>query len=103
MGTIEFTSLAKSGSALRMLSELGHVHRIEPCAEFPGKWLVYSPDEDAFDSLEQAMAFVADLSPNRDKSIYWQASDDDPRIGQLWFTGFYRHSKWNGKTWRWED
>jgi hypothetical protein len=28
-------------------------------------------------------------------SICWDSTDGDPRVGQVWFTGFYRHGTWN--------
>lgn len=36
-------------------------------------------------------AWEADTSDDvmKEHGVYWQASDNDPRVGQVWFTGFY--------------
>lgn len=94
---------------MRKFSELGHVYRTEPCQEFPGEWLVYYPnrlvqDENSFATFEEAMAFARTqegffptdpyLSPIY-VSICWKCSDNDPRQGEVWFTGFYQHGKFD--------
>lgn len=96
---------------MKKYSELGTVHRTEPCQEYPGKWFLYYPwqlpDEKAkdFPSLSEAILHgelvinqaeeeKREYNP-RDVTICWQCSDDDPRVGQVWFTGFYRHGRFN--------
>lgn len=79
---------------LKSFAELGSVYRTEPCLEYPGTYFVYrnGNDEKSFPSLKEAWDYVlTDLSEfEGEVSICWQCSDDDPRIGQGWFTGFYR-------------
>lgn len=95
--------------SLRKFAELGQVHRGEPCQEYPGEWMVYykSPDEDievskgSFDEAYQAASkflikYDADVREfPLQLSICWKCSDNDPRVGQVWFTGFYQHGKFN--------
>lgn len=82
---------------LKKFSQLGKVYRVEPCQEYPGRYLVFTDGNDEKDcgpNLLDAYADVMrrDLDQNdiRKHSICWQASEDDPRIGEVWFTGFYR-------------
>jgi hypothetical protein len=90
---------------MKKYAELGTVHRGEPCQEYPGEWLVYSgKQEKSFDSFEKAKAWaeteveilftIEAVEPPR-VSICWKCSDNDPRVGQVWFTGFYQHGKFN--------
>lgn len=83
---------------MRKYSELGHVHRTEPCLEYPGCWLVYVQGEevDACHNFETAFSIASqhvEKSSMLDSevSICWNCSVDDPRAGEVWFTGFYRH------------
>jgi hypothetical protein len=87
---------------MRTYDELGHVHRNEPCVEYPGKWLVYAngADVDAFDTFAEAYQIAVELQNNEEEhnvtfSICWKCSDNDPRVGKTWFTGFYQHGKFN--------
>jgi len=86
---------------MKTYAELGHVHRNEPCQEYPGEWLSYlnGGDEKSFPTFEEARNDAADrqdASPdNVETSVCWKCSDNDPRQGQVWFTGFYQHGKWN--------
>ena len=87
---------------MKKYSELGHVYRCEPCIEYPGKWISYvnGVDERIFSSFDEARKDASDrqdASPNDEceTSVCWRCSDDDPRIGQVWFTGFYQHGKFD--------
>ncbi len=100
--------------SLKAYAELGHVHRTEPCQEYPGQWLLCLPNalkeavgeyQESHTSQESARlhgeeilnrmeADLVEYNP-RDIGVCWQASDNDPRIGQVWFTGFYQHGHWN--------
>lgn len=98
---------------MKKYAELGTVHRTEPCEEYPGSWFLYFPSKsgtgketsEALDSLESAIRKAekilqayedAKLEYNpRDFTICWKCSDDDPRVGQVWFTGFYQHGRFN--------
>lgn len=100
-------------ATLKSYAELGTVYRTAPCVEYPGCWLVCTPKhlEDmgygsiGAHTLEEAQAagsklldkLEADLveyNP-RDISVCWEASDNDPRVGQVWFTGFYKLGHFN--------
>lgn len=87
---------------MKKYAELGTVHRCEPCVEFPGTWLVYingdaPPGEPTFGSFEEAHIFakreweITPIEPTPKVSVCWKASDDDPRVGQVWFTPYYQH------------
>lgn len=99
---------------LRAYAELGTVHRTEPCQEFPGEWLLCIPKalegkcaehyKESHTTLREAQAagehLLSWLEYNRieynpkDITVCWKCSDEDPRIGQVWFTPFYRHGSW---------
>lgn len=87
---------------LKRYAELGTVHRNEPCREYPGEWIVYvngneSSKHNAFDvafhMAQEASDKAQDLST--EVSVCWSCSDNDPRIGEVWFTSFYRHGKFD--------
>lgn len=100
---------------LKKYAELGHVYRTEPCQEYPGEWILCIPK--ALEALchgeyveshqsqgEARLAgdkLLAWLESNgveynpREITVCWKCSDEDPRIGQVWFTPFYRHGGWN--------
>jgi hypothetical protein len=90
---------------MRTFAELGHVHRCEPCIEYPGEWLVFIQgavsSHATFDNaMKVALGGVSgyDTLPQDEPlrvSICWKCSDNDPRVGQVWFTGFYQHGKFN--------
>jgi hypothetical protein len=91
---------------MKTFAQLGTVHRGEPCQEYPGEWLVYSKGEErgSFPNRGLAIAYGEELVKEYDKqpqeipiqvSVSWKASDNDPRIGQVWFTGFYQDGKFN--------
>lgn len=94
---------------MRAYAELGTVYRTEPCVEYPGKWLVYFPnrkveEENSFATFEEAYAFAKTKEgyfpddhylSSIHVSICWNCSDNDPRVGQVWFTGFYQHGRFN--------
>lgn len=107
---------------LKLYAELGHVHRTEPCIEYPGKWLLFMPaclqeGDNCLDdhpangsqrehaSQEEAIAYgekiiaraeAAGMEYNiHDFSVCWACSDNDPRIGEVWFTPFYRAGQWS--------
>lgn len=100
---------------MRKFAELGTVHRCEPCQEYPGEWLVYCPiavsfqvgelGESSHPDFETALGHArklidklenvkAEYNP-REISICWKCSDNDPRVGKVWFTGFYQHGKFD--------
>lgn len=100
---------------LKRYAELGHVHRTEPCFEYPGEWLLCIPkaledkcadyyreshasQKEAQDCGQRLLAWLeqsqVEYNP-REISICWKCSDDDPRLGQVWFTPFYRHGSWS--------
>lgn len=80
---------------MKKFAELGHVYRSEPCQEYPGSWRVYwDKHETIFAEKEDAFNFANNnvAVSGYDAKICWRCSEDDPRIGQVWFTGFYCHS-----------
>lgn len=94
---------------MKKFAELKGYERNAPCQEYPGRWLVYYPnrkveDQHEFPTFEEAYTFAKTkegcfpedpfLSPIH-VSICWDASEDDPRIGKVWFTGFYQHGKFD--------
>lgn len=91
---------------MKTYAQLGHVWRTEPCVEYPGEWIVYSNGNEpgsfpTFDEAYQgAVKRVQEYdSKEQDQevevSICWACSDKDPRIGEVWFTSFYKHGKFN--------
>lgn len=83
---------------MKTYAELGHVYRGDPCVEYPGEWLVYTNggDEKSFPSYEETFKVARKQSDSLEDlnvkvSICWKCSDNDPRQGQVWFTGFYQH------------
>ena len=76
--------------------------RHKPCREYPGTWIVYAfvRDVDPYDGEElvsehkteadaqQAAFAVYDRGMHDIVSIAWHASDDDPRIDEVWFRPF---------------
>ena len=79
---------------LKAFQDLGHVYRNEPCQEYPGKWIVYvnGNDPSAYGDRGEAYVNAAHRSEDTDAkvSVCWECSDNDPRIGQVWFTPFYQ-------------
>ena len=78
---------------MRNYSQLGHVHRCEPCKEYPGEWLVYCRGEHTGTFASADAAIRSAEIQSRDSahtSVCWASSSDDPRVGEVWFTGFYR-------------
>ena len=90
---------------------LTSVNRGEPCQEYPGDWIIHLPiphqgqTEHKCTSLGAArqtaerilMAFESaklEYDPTQ-VTISWKCSDNDPRVGETWFTGFYTHGKYN--------
>jgi hypothetical protein len=99
---------------LKSYAELGTVHRGAPCQEYPGTWLVTVSNDITSKSNRGTMlcgskneaitagtALVNTLEDElveynpRDIGVCWQASDNDPRVGEVWFTGFYKLGHWN--------
>jgi hypothetical protein len=83
---------------MRAYAELGHVHRTEPCIEYPGYWLVYVDGsevsqcitfEEAWEVCKRGLDTALQL--NAKVSICWTCTESDPRVGEVWFTGFYQH------------
>lgn len=87
---------------MRKYSELGTVHRNEPCLEYPGCWIVYASgnEVDACHSFETAYSVASQHVETstvlgEEVSICWNCSENDPRAGEVWFTGFYQHGKFD--------
>lgn len=83
---------------LKPYSKLETYERNQPCLEYPGRWLVYvdGNQETPRDSFEEALSLANKLWNETDGatiSICWNASDNDPRIGKTWFTGFFQCGK----------
>lgn len=82
---------------MKKYSELGTVHRGEPCEEYPGVWFVFADGKemDQHSTFEEAFERAKGLSEEARLgvrvSVNWSCSENDPRIGEIWFTGFYRH------------
>lgn len=105
-------------------TELNTATRTKPCQEYPGEWLVCIPDGlgghwsrfwfsdknrphlgHSFQTFDEAMNiaknFLNYLEENHVEynptniTICWKATDNDPRIGEVWFTPFYMHGKFN--------
>jgi hypothetical protein len=101
---------------MRSYSELGHIYRGDPCKEYPGTWIVYQDgteigsfrwEKDGDDPFTDAKSFalkqweecLSAVSPKI--SVCWCSDDADPRIGQVWFSGFYQWGWLNSYgTWR---
>lgn len=84
---------------LRKYAELGGAHRCEPCQEYPGEYIIYHNGKEvnkcsgSVGESEARNFMVRVIGTYDDPSEYsmcWSASDDDPRVGQVWFTGFYK-------------
>jgi hypothetical protein len=97
---------------LPKFNELTYARRGEPCQEYPGQWLLYTNgnNETPFPTLEEAKAAGDKILNDWDDqasevdpdiltfprvTICWRCSDDDPRMGKVWFTGFYKHGAFN--------
>lgn len=108
---------------LKKYNDLGTVHRTAPCLEYPGMWIINIPgylDSDwsrfwrseereslghshpSFEvALQKAKEFLSYLErckveyDPRDIMISWKCSDNDVRIGKIWFTPFYTHGRFN--------
>ncbi len=82
-------------------AELCTVHRGQPCEDYPGRWILYHGGAEVYASKDFANTFAfSEKLGARDgacegDSICWCASEGDPRVGQVWFTGFYRHGTWD--------
>ena len=98
---------------LKKFDELSQIDRNAPCQEYPGDWFISFPGRDGKSretsealssvsrAIEKALKIIQsyedmglEYNP-RDFSISWRCSDDDPRIGQVWFTGYYTHGRFN--------
>lgn len=78
--------------ALKLLKDLKSSERTQPTRDYPGRWLVFGDDKlvGDFPTDEEAYRFATRVCDRHDKvSVAWEANDDDPRIGEVWFTGFY--------------
>ena len=90
---------------MKPYSALGETYRCDPCQEYPGKWILFLPlpyegkTEHSFSSKEEAMEAGERIVESWERegleydyqkvSVGWKCSDNDPRVGQVWFTGFY--------------
>lgn len=86
--------------SLPRFADLTTRNRIEPTVEYPGKWLValngniVEKDAGSLDAaIRKAKTVWEDAPMDSIVAVAWEASNDDPRIGELWFTGFYQHGK----------
>ena len=91
---------------MKKYSELGDIHRCEPCEEYPGSWMIFINGEVPMDEETHQDFEAAYLAAKREwetsvledppiVAVCWRASDNDPRIGQVWFTSYYRHGAIN--------
>ena len=85
---------------LRKFADLGTVYRNEPCREYPGTWLVHIRGEDyeqRFSSFSDAFGHAREVNDTAgaEVAVSWNCSDDDPRVGEVWFTGFYTHGRFD--------
>lgn len=111
----------KSPENLKKFAELDTANRGMPCQEYPGEWLVMIPESlgshwtrfwfnehpetlghshKTFDEAHQkAKEFFSYLEKQKVEydptriSIAWKCSENDPRVGEVWFTGFYTHGR----------
>jgi hypothetical protein len=86
---------------MKKYADLGTAHRCEPCVEWPGQYLIFingnAPvSEESFPNFEAAYLAaqkeweLSTLEVAPRVSICWQATDGDPRVGQVWFTSYYQ-------------
>jgi hypothetical protein len=80
-----------------------HEYRCLDHPDYPGQWVVFENGVEVgtyptlicarFASLERFNAFEESSEHSHIPriTICWAASIDDPRMGQNWFTPFYRH------------
>ena len=84
---------------MKHYAELGTVYRNQPCIEFPGSWLVYVDGNELgqYPTFQEAYDFATEQweapmsSVDTKVSVCWACSENDPRVGEVWFTGFYQH------------
>lgn len=80
---------------MKTFQELQTENRGAPCLEYPGKWLVYKNGNDPKEAASAREAqILADVRWGEDRedttvSVCWECSDNDPRVGKVWFTPFY--------------
>jgi len=83
------------------LAELCTVHRTQPCDDYPGRWILYHAGLELYRSKDfrNTFEFAVRLGARKGEldgaSICWDASEGDPRIGQVWFAGYYTHGTWD--------
>lgn len=92
-------------TTLRPLAALGTAQRGAPCLEYPGEWLTYldGNQEQSHSSFAAAYLAAEEIWNQADQSdpdfkgvsICWKCSDNDPRQGESWFTGFYQDGHFN--------
>lgn len=87
---------------MKSYADLSTVHRTEPCREYPGEWIVYQDGTEygKADDLYAAKDLAYELIQHGhvdpcNVSICWSCSENDPRIGMVWFTPFYQHGRFN--------
>lgn len=93
-------------------AELGAAKRNEPCEEYPGTWYVFldgtevgkfrdAPTDPpgSKGARDLACEFAKKMSEVGTTTVCWDCDDNDPRVGQVWFTGFYQYTKygWEGE------
>lgn len=83
------------------LADLCTVHRGDQCDDYPGRWVLHCGSSELYASKDfgNTFEFAVKLGARNGDcdgyTICWRATEGDPRIGQVWFTGFYRHGTWN--------
>lgn len=84
---------------LKPYAELESYERHYPCLEYPGKWVIYIDGNDAMEheSFSDALNMSRELweAVQGKVSIAWICTEGDPRVGQVWFTGFYIHGEFD--------
>ena len=86
---------------MKSYATLGTKKRNDPCQEYPGVYLVYVKGEEVYGSRDfnHAKAVASRKLDEQvgivEVSVCWAASEDDPRIGSSWFTGFFKVGKFN--------
>ena len=90
---------------LPLYAELTTVNRGAPCKEYPGTYFLYRNGQEFSHASGQvgeseALSLLFNVVYNAELharsadyrgtyTLAWSASADDPRIGQVWFTGYY--------------
>ena len=87
---------------LKSYKDLGSVYRNDPCEEHPGTWVVFLNGSEVAmfrdvpngpSAHAEAIRFARDIVQATDDAdqiaVGWSCDENDPRIGEVWFTGFW--------------